>query len=111
MTGREFAVPPDSGLAVDRTILSWTRTALVAAALGALLLRTGIMHHSPLTLGAATCALLDAITVAAIGRLRSTAIPARLARGQSVAGLNSIGLVAGMTAITLTLTALAVVLS
>ena len=111
MTGRESALPRDSGLAVDRTILSWTRTALVAAALGALLLRTGIMHHSPLTLGAATSALLDAIAVAAVGRFRSAMIPARLARGRSVVGPSSIGLVAVITAITLTLTALAVVLS
>jgi uncharacterized membrane protein YidH (DUF202 family) len=111
MTGREFAAPQDSGLAVDRTILSWTRTALVAAALGALLLRTGIMHHSPLTLGAATAALLDAIAIGAVGRLRAMAIPARLAKGQSVAGLNSIGLVAVTTAMTLTLISLAIVLS
>jgi hypothetical protein len=110
MTSREFGRPSDSGLAVDRTTLSWTRTALVAAALGAVLLRTGIMHRSPLTLAAATIALLDAVAVAAVGRARSILVPARLAQGRSVVGPASLGLVALLTAITVTLTAVAVIL-
>ncbi len=110
MTSHELGSPSDPGLAVDRTTLSWTRTALVAAALGAVLLRTGIMHRSPLTLGAAAVALLDAVAVAAVGRVRSIVVPARLAQGRSVVGATSLGLVALMTGITVTLTALAVIL-
>ena len=111
MTGPGFTVPPDSGLAVDRTILSWTRTALVAAALGALLLRTGITHRSPLTLGAAAFALLDAVAVAAVGRMRARSIPARLAQGRTVTDPNTVGLVAVMTATALVATVFAVALS
>ena len=95
----------DTGLAADRTTLAWTRTALVAAALGALLLRTGLIHRWPLSLAAATVALMNAAAIAVVGHRREAAVQARRAAARTVADAAGILGVAVLTAITVVLTA------
>jgi hypothetical protein len=101
----------DTGLAADRTTLAWTRTALVAAALGALLLRTGLVHRWPLSLAAAAVALINAATIAVIGHRRASEIATRRLRGETVAAVGGIRLAAVLTAFTVALAAVSMVLS
>ena len=110
MTG-EGSRPPDVGLAAERTTLSWTRTALVAAVLGALMLRTGLTDAEPWLVAGAITAFVDAIAIALIGRQRSTAVRRRLVDGGAIAAPIGIALVAALTTATVALTSLATVLA
>ncbi len=105
MTGPTIGPTGDTGLAADRTTLAWTRTALVAAALGALLLRTGLMYRWPLSLAAATVALLDAAVIAVIGHRRTSSVAARRIPGSTVARVPAIRVVAVLTGLTVLLAA------
>lgn len=60
--------PRDPGLQPERTALAWQRTALSAAVVAILLLRTGVSHGSPLELTAAACALVMVATAWLTGR-------------------------------------------
>lgn len=84
------------GLAAERTVLAWDRTALAMLANGALLLLRDVRSGSGLAYVPATVALVAAVTVAALGRRRARRVVtgplAGAGRVVAAAGLCTVGI-------------------
>ncbi len=90
----------DSGLQAERTRLAWSRTALDFAAVGALLLHTGMSTGHRLQELRGLLGLCYAAVTYLLGVRRYHATPRNVAREQSVTSAGSVRALAALTTLT-----------
>ncbi len=90
----------DRGLQSERTRLSWSRTALSFAAVGALLLHTGLSTARVLLELPGLLALCSAAVAYLLGVGRYHATPRNVLREQPMTSAGSVRILAGLTTLT-----------